>query len=120
MKLTVEDFERMGEADPLALFDQGIRAEKTREKYTRMLRLVLCRMLENMLEGTFEERAGQLVRQGREDPLWVRDLMLSISRKMRERTAPEPGHSGHLNPASFPNYFKPLKKLLDMNDVMIP
>ena len=120
MKLAIEEFERTGEADPLALFDQGIKAEETREKYTRMLRLVLCRMLEDILEGTFEERAGQLVRQGREDPLWVRDLMLSISRKMRERTVLEPGHSGYLNPASFPNYFKPLKKLLDMNDVMIP
>ena len=86
MKLAIEEFERIGESDPLALFNQGIKAEETREKYTGMLRLVLCRTLEDILRGTFEERAGQLVRQGREDPGWARDLMLSISRKMRERT----------------------------------
>jgi len=120
MKLAVEEFERTGEADPLALFNQGIKAEETREKYTRMLRLVLCRMLEDILHGTFEERVEQLVRQGREDPGWARDLMLSISRKMRERTVWERDHPEYLNPASFPNYFKPVKKLFDMNNVMIP
>ncbi|MDE0267350.1 MAG: integrase [Thaumarchaeota archaeon] len=119
-KLALEEFERMEEADPITLFNQGIKAEETREKYTRMLRLVLCRMLEDILRGSFEERAGQLVRQGREDPRWARDLMLSISRKMRERTMLDTEHHEYLNPASFPNYFKPLKKLLDMNDVMLP
>ena len=120
MKLAVEEFERTEEADPLALFNQGIKAEETREKYTRMLRLVLCDLLEDILKGTFEERAEQLVRQGREDPGWARDLMLSISRKMRERTVLERDHPECLNPASFLNYFKPVKKLFDMNDVMIP
>ncbi|MCE2498755.1 MAG: integrase [Nitrosopumilaceae archaeon] len=120
MKLAVGEFERIEESDPLALYNQGIKAEETREKYTRMLRLVLCRLLEDILKGSFEERAGQLVRQGREDPMWARDLMLSISRKMRERTVLERDHPEYLNPASFPNYFNPVKKLLDMNDVMIP
>ena len=62
MKLEVEEFERTEEADPLALFNRGIKADETREKYTRMLRLVLCRMLEDILHGTLEERAEQLVR----------------------------------------------------------
>ncbi|MCE2498801.1 MAG: hypothetical protein J4F28_07440 [Nitrosopumilaceae archaeon] len=51
MKLAIEEFERTGEADPLALYNQGIKAEKTREKYTRMLRLVLCDLLEDILKG---------------------------------------------------------------------
>ena len=55
----------------------------------------------------------------REDPGWTRDLMLSISRKMREKTVLDTDHLEYLNPSSFPNYFKPVKKLLDMNDVMI-
>ena len=61
MKLEVEEFERTEEADPLALFNQGIKADEMREKYTR----ILCSMLEDILKGTFEESAEQLVRQGR-------------------------------------------------------
>ena len=49
----------------------------------------------------------------------MRDLLLSTSRKIRERTVLKPGHPEYLNPASFPNHFKPVKKMLDMSDVMI-
>ncbi len=42
MKLAMEDFERVGQTAPLALFNQGIKAEETREKYTRTLRQGFC------------------------------------------------------------------------------
>ena len=62
MKITLAEFERVGKAPPLEMFSQGIKAEETREKYTRTLRRVLCCVFEEILEGTFEERAEQLVR----------------------------------------------------------
>ena len=65
MKLTMDDFERVSQAAPLALFNQGIKAEETREKYTRTLRQVLCGMLEDILEGDLEGRVKQLVQIGR-------------------------------------------------------
>ena len=40
------------------MFIQGIKAEETRDKYTRSLRRVLCSVFEEILEGTFEERAA--------------------------------------------------------------
>ena len=120
MKLRIEDFERSVQSDPLDLFNHGIKAELTREKYTRTLRQVLCGMLEDILQGTFEERVAQLVKYGRDDPEWVRDLMLSLSRKLRERTLLPADHSQYLNPVTFGNYFKPVKKLLDMNDITMP
>ena len=120
MKLTMDDFERVSQAAPLALFNQGIKAEETREKYTRTLRQVLCGMLEDILEGDLEGRVKQLVQYGREDPTWVRDLLLSLSRKLLERTRLAPDNPEYLNPVSFGGYFKPVKKLLDMNDVAIP
>ena len=43
MKITKEEFERIGEESPLELFHQGIKAKETREKYTRTLRHVLCK-----------------------------------------------------------------------------
>lgn len=107
MKLEVGEFERIEGSEPLELYHQGIKADQTREKYTSMLRLVLCDLLEDILKGTFEQRAEQFVRQSREDPMWARDLMLSISRKMRKGTVLEHDHPQYLNPVSFPNYFNP-------------
>ena len=78
-----------------------------------------CVFLEEMLEGTFEERVKQLVRHGRDDPVWARDLMISLVGKLRERTGLAKDNPDYLNPTSFGNYFKPVKKLFDMNDVTI-
>jgi hypothetical protein len=51
MKITREEFQRIGEESPLELFHQGIKAKETREKYTRTLRHVLCKIFEDILEG---------------------------------------------------------------------
>ena len=120
MKITLAEFERTGGAPPLEMFTQGIKAEETREKYTRTLRRVLCNVFEEILEGTFEERAAQLVRHGREHPDWVRDLLLNLSKKLRARTELARSDPDYFNPSSIANYFKPIKKLLDMNDVAMP
>ncbi len=120
MKLTREAFKRIGDAPPLDMFDQGIKAEETREKYTRSLRYVMCIVLEEMLEGIFEQRVEQFVRRGRESPGWILDIMINISDMLRRRTTLPHNDPEYYNPSSFANYFKPLKKLLEMNDVAIP
>lgn len=119
MRLTKKDIMRTKDAVPLDLFRQAIRSEMTLDKYTRTLRQVLCGFLEEVLEGTFEERAEQLVRQAREDPDWARDLLISLSAKLRGRTKLPRDDAGYLNPDSFTNYFKPIKKLFDMNDIAL-
>jgi len=118
MKLTKDEFKRAKQESAMTLFYQGIKAEETREKYTRTLRQILCKMLEEILDGTFEERVEQLVRYGRENPEWTRDLLLNVSRKMKERIVLPRDHQDYLNPVSFGNYFKPIKKLFDMNDLV--
>ncbi|RNJ78238.1 MAG: integrase, partial [Nitrosopumilus sp. H13] len=120
MKLTRDEFERIGTEPPLELFRQGIKAEETKEKYTRTLRQVLCKILGEILEGDFEQRVEQLVRYGRENPDWTRDLLLNISKKLRERTELPHNHPDYCNQVSFNAYFKPIKKLFDMNDIVIP
>lgn len=119
MKLTKDDIITSKEEPPLSLFSQGIKSDETRRKYLQTLRQVLCKMLEDILEGDFEQRVEQLVRYGKEDPIWTRDLLLSLSRKIRERTTLPRDHPAYLNPISFAGYFKPIKKLFDMNDVNI-
>ena len=56
MKITKEEFQRIGEESPLELFHQGIKAKETREKYTRTLRQVLCNIFEDLFDGEFEDR----------------------------------------------------------------
>lgn len=119
MKITKEEFQRIGEESPLELFHQGIRAKETQEKYTRTLRHVLCKIFEDLFEGDFEARVSQFVKLAKEDPDWTRDLLLNLSIKLKERTKLPKEDSDYLNPNSIDNYFKPIKKLFDMNGVVI-
>ena len=120
MKLTKDEFRRINGESPLEMFHQGIKAKETREKYTRTLRHVLCKTFEDIIEGDFEDRVKQLVKHAKEDPEWTRDLLLNLSRKLKERTNLPKNDPEYLNPSSIDNYFKPIKKLFDMNDVVIP
>ncbi|MGY5150590.1 MAG: integrase [Candidatus Nitrosopumilus sp. bin_68KS] len=119
MKITKEEFQRIGEENPLELFHQGIKAKETREKYTRTLRHVLCKIFEDLFEGDFEERVNQFVKLAKEDPDWTRDLLLNLSIKLKERTNLPKENTDYLNPSSVDNYFKPIKKLFDMSGVVI-
>ena len=120
MKLSLEDVKPMAESDPLVLFHQGNKSPETDKMYTHMLKRVLCVICEDMLSGTFEERAAEFVRRSREDPAWCRNVMLGMSRLMRERTELPAGDPNRMNPSTITTYFAPVKKLLDMNDVSIP
>jgi len=46
MKLTKDEFKRIEEQEPLELFKQGIRADATREKYTRTLNWLVSDFLD--------------------------------------------------------------------------
>lgn len=111
---------RVEDDSPLELFRQGIKSKITEKKYTTVLKQVLCKIFEDVLTGTFEERVQQLVNMGREDPRWVRDLLLNLSKRLRERTELDVEHKDYLNPDTVGNYFKPIKKLFDMNDILMP
>lgn len=117
MKLTKDEFVLTDGESPLELFKQGIRAEATRDKYTRTLKWLVMEFLDEFLEGDFENRIKQLVKITKENPEWTKKLLLSISKKLRSRTELPTENKDYLNPSSFDNYFKPIKKLFDMNDI---
>lgn len=119
MKLSLEDVKPVAESDPLVLFHQGNKSPETDKMYTHMLKRVLCVICEDMLSGTFEERAAEFVRHSRENPVWCRDVMLGMSRLLRERTELPAGDPDRMNPSTITTYFAPVKKLLDMNDITI-
>lgn len=100
-------------------FVSAIKARETREKYERVLKLILCRICKEFFSGSVEERAEQLVKLAKENPDYVQSLMLILCKKLRERTEKPRMDSEYLNPATVPNYFKPLKKLFQINDVAL-
>lgn len=118
MKVHISDIEKL-EKNPLDLFYDGCRSPATKERYVRYLKTVLCDIYETVLDGTFEQRANQFVRKAKSDPDWTINLLLALAKKLRERTTLEKQDKDYLNPSSFGNYFKPLKKLLDMNGVPV-
>lgn len=117
MKLTREEFERTTQDSPYKLFLEGIRAKETKVKYVRTLKRILCQILDEFLEGTLEDRAAQLVRCGKQDPEYIQDLLIGLSKKLKERTTLNTTDKHTLTPDTIPNYFKPIKKLFDMNNV---
>jgi len=117
LKITKEELYRSETESALDLFLQGIKAEATKKKYTRTLRRILCDYFEELFEGDFEQRANELVKTAKEDPEWVKGLLLRLSKKVKQRTELRKDHDDYLNPSSFDSYFKPIKKLFDMNDV---
>lgn len=116
-RLTKEEFRRTDNESPLSLYYQGIKAKETKEKYTRTLRHIFCKVFEEIFEGSFEDRIDQFVRYSRKDPKYATDLMLNLSRILRERTELPKNDPDYFKPTSVDNYFKPIKKLLDMNEI---
>ena len=118
MKIRKEEIQKVAD-EPIGLFYQGIRAAATKAKYTRTLQRILCDIFEDVLEGTFEDRASQMVNKAKKDPEWIMILLLTLSKKLKERTELATTDPEYLSPNSFPRYFKPIRKLLDMNAVPV-
>ncbi|MDE1769239.1 MAG: integrase [Thaumarchaeota archaeon] len=118
MKIELSDIESV-EKNPLELFYEGLKSPATKDRYTRILNHTLCVVFEKVLTGTFEERASELVKNSKINPEWAMNLLLTYSKKLKERTNLPKTDKEYLNPSSFGNFFKPLKKLFDMNGVPV-
>lgn len=104
---------------PIDLFYQGFKSSITKTSYTRKLRKILCEYLEDVLNGTFENRASQLVHKAEDEPKETMIILLTLSKMLKERTDKNKNDKDYLNPSSFNNFFKPIKKLFDMNSVSV-
>ena len=71
-----------------------------------MLRRLLCDVMEDVLQGTFEERAKEFVEIGRNGPDKMMDMLRGLSEIMRDRTKKDRKDPDYLNPSCVPNYFK--------------
>lgn len=97
MKIYREELQQQKEEVPIELFYAGCRSPATKTKYTRTLRKILCDVLEDVLEGTFEQRANQLISYSKENPKWIQGVLLQLSEKLRKRTELPLEHNDYLN-----------------------
>ena len=120
MKLNPEDIKILDDKEPLDTFTQSTKSDRTRYVYGCKLRQILCEYMEDVLSGTFEERAGQLLNLGRNEPAWTRGLMTRLAGMLRDRTELEKDDPEYLSPTSIGTNFAPIKKLFAVNDVTLP
>jgi len=118
MKTSNEDIIELNK-NPLELFNQSFRSQATKNSYTRKLKKITCEYLEDVLHGTFENRVLEFVSISRKNPDKITSILLALSKELKKRTQLEKEDENYLNPSSFSNFFKPIKKLLDINGISI-
>ena len=119
VKLKKDSVRPISEQDPLTLFHAAIKSPKTDKGYTQTLRMFMCDVMDEVLHGTFEERVKKFVEIGRNDPDEMLGILVGLSGIMRERTKKDRKDAEYMNPSTIPNYFSPIKKLLNANDVSV-
>ena len=119
MKVNLKDIRPISDGDPLKLFHSSIKSSYTDKSYTHTLSLILYDVLETVLDGTFEQRVKQFVEIGRNEPKKMMGILTGLSEAMTERTKKDKSDPDYMNPSTVPNYFSPIKKLLNSNDVTV-
>ena len=85
-KLNPDDIEEIDNAQPLERFRRGIKADETLKSYNSILKNVLCTALEDLLHGTYEERAAEFVKMGKENPSKTRNTIIQLVKMWKNQT----------------------------------
>jgi len=101
--------------DPLGNFYSGIKAEETKNAYTKTLREFLNAVEE--FDGEFDSRASAFARFASKNPDGAKSLLKNYAKHLRVRTEKPTTHLRYLNPNTLPNKFKSIKKFLKMNEI---
>ena len=120
MKVNPDDIVTSDDKKQLDLFMQSTKSERTRYVYTCKLRQILCEYLEDVLSGTFKERAEQLLDLGRNKPAQASGIMRALAGALRKRTEKDKKDAEYLSPTSINANFAPLQKLFVVNGVALP
>lgn len=116
IRLTTEDIKEKSE-NALELFYYGIKSNETKRTMTGNLKQFIQIACVNLLKGDLKQRSQQFIDLTREDQTKATQIILAYIKKLRDRTALEISHPDYMNPSSIPNKIKPIKKLLEMNDL---
>ena len=117
MKLNPGSIKEIDNTHPIELFRRGINDDETLSGYTAILRNALCTALEDVLHGTYEERAAEFVKIGKEDPITACNIILHLVAMWCEQARLEPSDSEYMSPWTIRVNLNTIKNLFDMNDV---
>lgn len=116
IRLTTKDIQVQQE-NALDLYYSGIKSAETKRTMTRNLKKFLVEACADFLQGNLEQRTQQFVDLAREDQQKATQIILAYVARLRQRTLLEKADPAYLNPSSVPNKIKPIKKLLEMNNL---
>ena len=116
-KLSKDDIENQ---DALDLFYAGIKANQTKTTMDRLLRKFLLEVCVDILHGNYRQRAEEFVNLARADATVATNIVIAYVKQLREPTQLPKNHQHHINPSYLPNKIKPIKKLVEMSDVLLP
>lgn len=116
IRLTAQEIQ-VKQENALDLFYSGIKAAETKRTMTRNLRVFLVDACADLLDGDLAKRAQQFVDIAKEDQQKATQFVLAYVARLREKTKLDKADTSYLNPSSVPNRVKPIKKLLEMNNL---
>lgn len=116
IKLTEQDLIESSD-DALKQFFEGIKSKHTRIAYEGNLKYFLVQVCDEFFNGDLSQRASQFIDLTKNDQKKAIMIVRAYVSKLRERTQLSKSDPSYLNPSSIPNKIKPIKKLLEMNDL---
>lgn len=116
IRLSINDIQ-VRQENALDLFYAGIKSKETKRTMETNLKVFLVDACADILQGNMKERAQQFVNLARENQQQATQIILAYVAKLRERTTLDKSDPAYLNPSTIPNKVKPIKKLLDMNNL---
>lgn len=117
IKLSLSNTQKRKNIDPLKKYYASIKSPQTRIVYTITFRDILDSITE--LHGTFEDKVRQFYELAKNNSENVQELLESYAIHLNERSKKPKDSDEYLNPNTFTNKFKGIKKFCKVNRIAI-
>jgi integrase len=117
IKLSLSNVKRRKKQDPLKKFEASMRSEETKNSYKKTFREILDSIED--LNGTFEDKARQFYDLAKTDTDNIQELLEQYGIHLNERSKKPKDSEDYLNPNTFTNKFKGMKKFCKINRIAI-
>ena len=117
IKLSLSNTQKRKSIDPLKKFEASIKSQQTRNVYMITFRDILDSITE--LNGTFEDKVRQFYELAKNNPENVQELFEQYAIHLNGRSKKPKDSEEYLNPNTFTNKFKGIKKFCKVNRIAI-
>ena len=117
IKLSLSNAQKRKSIDPFKKYEASIKSQQTRTVYTITFRDILDSITE--LNGTFEDKVRQFYELAKNNPENVQELLEQYAIHLNARSKKPRDSDEYLNPNTFTNKFKGIKKFCKVNRIAI-